>query len=76
MTFEMIFGAMVLALSISLLLLLFAAFRSPGRRLKSLQFSRDDEGAWRLAVETRPPPTEGLWWHWMKRIFGTGRPEK
>ena len=57
-TWSAVFGAMVLALVLFLLALAYGAWKSPGARLKRLQYESDEDGTWRLNVETRKRPDE------------------
>ena len=52
-SFDMIFGAMALALGLFVLGTAYGVFRSPGKRLKSLHFDRSEDGSSSFRVELR-----------------------
>lgn len=68
-----VFGAMTLALALSLLLLLVAMWKTPGRRLKKFQYESEEDGQTRIQIELRRHPEEGALRRTLRWLSGEGR---
>ena len=73
MTFDMIFGAMCLALVLVCLLLpcaLWITFRPILSRVREAEFRKNEDGSIRSQFELEPEePVTGLWWKIKAFIF-------
>jgi hypothetical protein len=75
MTFDFYFGAMATLLILSLLLFLFAAWKSPGGRLKEFAYRSEEDGSYEAIVKVRRPDPRGLWWRVAAYLFNSEGPK-